>query len=121
MSNEFSSWKDETFHVLPTRTQEWRDEIQITRGALANVQFNLIEDIQGQMIARLTAKIVTASETVVYPANWLEATWERFAPMWAQKRWPPKYTTVGVDLLFPSLAARQTYGPMILKVKKEKA
>lgn len=105
------------YRTLPIHPKKWGRQQRVSRHELANVSFNLIEEIEGTLIARLTADVMTASDTVVYPANWWEAVWERWAPKWAQERWPVRYTTVDVELLFPGLA-KAGYGPIVLKVKK---
>lgn len=43
------------------------------------------------------------TKTARWPADWLEAIKERFAPAWLRARWPMRYTSVTLDAwrLFP--------------------
>lgn len=45
---------------------------------------------------------------IKYPADWLEAVKERFAPAWYLKRHPVKYTRhhITVDAVYPDLSKR---------------
>jgi hypothetical protein len=43
--------------------------------------------------------------SVTYPADWWQAFKERWFPIWAQKRWPPRYTRIDVSaaVIYPDL------------------
>jgi len=50
-------------------------------------------------------KVLVQRECIVeYPANWIEALKERFAPKWFLRRWPVLRSRVDMEVLYPRIA-----------------
>ena len=58
-------------------------------------------------------------EEVRYPKDWWQAFKDRWFPLWAKKRWPPKFTlrTFDARFVYPSIKSdeHQSYKYTILK------
>lgn len=50
-------------------------------------------------------KVLVQRECVAeYPADWIEALKERFAPEWFLRRWPVRKSRIDMDVLYPRIA-----------------
>ena len=59
-------------------------------------------DFMTNMIqARVSGELLTeriGTKSVSFPADWLQAVKERWAPAWAKRRWPVRWTVFAVDI-----------------------
>lgn len=50
-------------------------------------------------------KVLVQRECIAeYPANWIEALKDRFAPGWFLRRWPVRRSRIDMDVLYPRIA-----------------
>jgi hypothetical protein len=53
-------------------------------------------------------KVLVQRECIAeYPANWIEALKERFAPAWLIRRWPVVKSRIDMEVLYPRIGIPQ--------------
>ena len=58
-----------------------------------------------KVMARMFGEsLLSGDDAIEYPANWIEALKERFAPEWLKRRWPVRYERWEAVALYPSLS-----------------
>ena len=68
--------------------------------------------IEGQYIVELGRAVLYAVQRVAvqrecvaeYPATWVEAVKERFAPAWFLHRWPVRKKRIDMEVIYPKIA-----------------
>ena len=70
-----------------------------------NAKLAYYRNLMGELVYQLTTLFLSREERVDiderWPADWIEAVKERWAPAWFLRRWPVRYRTLSVHRVIP--------------------
>lgn len=83
----------------------WFDEEVFQRAEWREFRHEVSREMQAELHSYVYGKKHPSRHIIRYPANWLEAVKERFAPCWLRDRWPVKFTvtTATLEETYPDL------------------
>ena len=100
----------------------------IPRSILDTARVDLLADVRGDLVMKLTAYVMGMKDEkkcFEWPETWWDGFKEAHFPVWAKKRWPPRYHSESVQVykaVFPNYTANtQDWGRVVQLVMDDEA